>query len=92
MTRKTHLTLVQTHPAPAITRPLPSPARRAAVWILRTASATLDRLASAVAEPAPRVQTLGYAEVEFYAQAGAPEGALYVDGRLVGLLPGVRRL
>ena len=30
--------------------------------------------------------------LEFYAQAGAPEGALYVDGRLVGHLPGVNRL
>lgn len=30
--------------------------------------------------------------LEFYAEAGAPEGALYVDGRLVGHLPGVNRL
>jgi hypothetical protein len=30
--------------------------------------------------------------LEFYAEAGAPEGALYVDGRLVGHLPGVTRL
>jgi hypothetical protein len=29
---------------------------------------------------------------EFYAEAGAPEGAVYVDGRLVGHLPGVSRL
>ena len=29
---------------------------------------------------------------EFYAEAGAPEGALYVDGQLVGYLPGVTRL
>ncbi len=29
---------------------------------------------------------------EFYAEAGAPEGALYVDGQLVGHLPGVSRL
>ena len=29
---------------------------------------------------------------EFHAEAGAPEGALYVDGRLVGWLSGVRRL
>ncbi|MDN3546330.1 MAG: hypothetical protein ACK4S6_19845 [Roseateles asaccharophilus] len=31
-------------------------------------------------------------ELEFYAEAGAPEGALYQDGQLVGLLPGVTRL
>lgn len=30
--------------------------------------------------------------LEFYAEAGAPEGALYVDGRRVGVLPGVTRL
>ena len=30
--------------------------------------------------------------LEFYAQAGAPEGALYVNGKLVGHLPGVSRL
>jgi hypothetical protein len=30
--------------------------------------------------------------LEFYAEAGAPEGALYVDGQLVGHLPGVTRL
>ena len=31
-------------------------------------------------------------ELEFYAEAGAPEGALYVDGQLVGHLEGVQRL
>jgi hypothetical protein len=31
-------------------------------------------------------------ELEFYAEAGAPEGALYQDGQLIGLLPGVTRL
>jgi hypothetical protein len=30
--------------------------------------------------------------LEFYAEAGAPEGALYVDGELVGMLAGVNRL
>ena len=30
--------------------------------------------------------------LEFYAEAGAPEGALYLDGQLVGYLPGVTRL
>lgn len=28
----------------------------------------------------------------FHAEAGAPEGALYVDGQRVGVLPGVTRL
>jgi hypothetical protein len=31
-------------------------------------------------------------ELEFYAEAGAPEGALYLDGDLVGYLPGITRL
>ena len=30
--------------------------------------------------------------LEFYAEAGAPEGALYVDGQLTARLDGVRRL
>ena len=30
--------------------------------------------------------------VEFHAEAGAPEGALYVDGKLVGWIEGVCRL
>lgn len=30
--------------------------------------------------------------LEFYAEAGAPEGALYVDGQRVAVLPGVTRL
>jgi hypothetical protein len=31
-------------------------------------------------------------ELEFYAEAGAPEGALYIDGELVGYVAGVTRL
>lgn len=30
--------------------------------------------------------------IEFYAEAGAPEGALFVDGQRVGVLEGVKRL
>lgn len=30
--------------------------------------------------------------LEFYASASAPEGALYLNGELVGTLPGVMRL
>lgn len=48
-------------------------------WALRMAQGLRRREA---AEPV----------LEFYAEAGAPEGALYVDGRLVGHLPGVTRL
>jgi hypothetical protein len=31
-------------------------------------------------------------ELEFYAEAGAPEGALYADGVLIGYVSGVKRL
>jgi hypothetical protein len=30
--------------------------------------------------------------LEFHAEAGAPEGALYVNGEFVGYVPGVSRL
>lgn len=64
--------------------------QRAAAWLLRRASWVLARLARrlAIIEPAPRSEPV----IEFHAEAGAPEGALYVDGRLVGTLPGVNRL
>ena len=31
-------------------------------------------------------------QLEFYAEAGAPEGALYADGQLIAQLDGVHRL
>lgn len=68
-----------------------SPTHRLLGAALRSASLSLARFARALTRPshspngAPPV-------LEFYAEAGAPEGALYVDGRLVGHLPGVTRL
>jgi hypothetical protein len=41
-----------------------------------------------VAERAPATEPV----LEFYAEAGAPEGALYINGHRVGVLPGVTRL
>ena len=69
-----------------------SPVRQWAATALRQASRVLARLARHLAvrrrgNPARRA-----AELEFYAEAGAPEGALYLDGELVGYLPGVTRL
>lgn len=64
--------------------------RRAAAAVLRAASAALARLARRLA--APRRPLRGPAHIEFYAEAGAPEGALFLDGELVGWLPGVHRL
>lgn len=65
-------------------------ARHMVADLLRGASALLARLAAGLAsEP---VEASGNPRIEFYAQAGAPEGALYVDGRLVGWIAGVSRL
>jgi hypothetical protein len=66
---------------------------RARLWataLLRAGSRLLDSAAARLAVapravPADRV-------VEFHADAGAPEGALYVDGQLVGHVLGVTRL
>ena len=57
---------------------------------LRAASHLLSRLADQIAQV--RTRSRGRPELTFYAEAGAPEGALYVDGRLAGTLPGVVRL
>lgn len=65
-------------------------ALRLAALALRCASAALARLARRLA-PAGRCKGVA-PQLEFYAEAGAPEGALYLDGQLVGWLPGVQRL
>ena len=66
-------------------------ARELAATVLRSAGAALDRLAlglaradAPIAAPEP--------VLEFHAEAGAPEGALYVNGHLVGNVVGVNRL
>lgn len=66
-------------------------ARRLAAALLRAASRMLSRMARAVADQhAGRLAVPQ--ELEFYAEAGAPEGALYADGRLLGHIEGVSRL
>lgn len=79
------------HP-PVIRLSRPFTQRLAAATLL-AASALLDRLARRLAAAADR-RSGAFADpaVEFHAQAGAPEGALYVDGQLVGWLQGVKRL
>jgi hypothetical protein len=64
--------------------------RELAARALRRASRLLARLARRlhIAERMPA----GDPVFEFYAEAGAAEGALYVDGQLVATLPGVTRL
>lgn len=70
--------------------PLVEAGRSLAAALLQSASALLARLAQSLA----REQALAMSDprFEFHAEAGAPEGALYVDGRFVGWLPGVSRL
>ena len=68
--------------------------RRLLAHLLRGASAALARQARDVARPLharQRRRSQHDASVEFHAEAGAPEGALFVDGELVGYVE-VRRL
>lgn len=67
-------------------------ARRVAATSLRSASAVLAHLARRLSVPAPAPEPRLPTRLEFYAEAGAPEGALYLDGQLVGWVPGVKRL
>jgi len=68
--------------------------RRLAAQLLRGASAALARQARDVARPLDarqRRRSQHDVSVEFHAEAGAPEGALFVDGELVGYID-VRRV
>ncbi len=67
--------------------------RRLVAHLLRSTSAMLARQARDVARPlhARQRRSQHDVSVEFHAEAGAPEGALYVDGELVGYVD-VRRL
>jgi len=80
-----------TYPPSASERP--QRARRLAAALLRTASDRLASVALRLAVQESRAAPESAAPVlEFHAEAGAPEGALYVDGRFVGHIVGVRRL
>lgn len=67
--------------------------RRLVAHLLRSASAALARQARDVVRPlhARQRRSQHDVSVEFHAEAGAPEGALYVDGEFVGYLE-ARRL
>ena len=67
--------------------------RRLAAAVLRGASYLLGRMArQLLAAERPAATNRAPAQLEFYAEAGAPEGALYADGRLIGYVDGVSRL
>ncbi len=72
--------------------PAPGPGRQWLARLLRQSSRLLARLARQLALQPPDRRVQKALELEFHAEAGAPEGALYVDGKLVGYLPGVSRL
>ena len=60
--------------------------------VLRWSSLCLARLSRRLRDARGRHGPRQVPELEFYAEAGAPEGALYVDGAYVGKLPGITRL
>ena len=70
----------------------PSELRLAAAAVLYGASVGLERIARQLVPAAASHVDAVLPHVEFHAEAGALEGALYVDGQFVGLLPGVSRL
>ncbi len=65
--------------------------RHALAAVLRGASRLLSRLARRIAA-SQKVRPADIGHLEFYAEAGAPEGAIYADGLLVGYITGVKRL
>jgi hypothetical protein len=75
-----------------VTPPWTYPLRRLLAAGLRSTSSVLAHLAQRMAVPALPDVKKAPEVLEFYADAGAPEGALYLDGKLVGYLPGVKRL
>ena len=83
--------------------PLSATALNLLAAALRAASELLERRAARLAEAAhveaqAAADELLRADVEFvefhalHGDAGAPEGALYVNGRLAGVIDGVQRL
>jgi hypothetical protein len=70
--------------------------RRVAALVLHGASLALasaaQRLVAAQAAATAEPHRNDLPRIEFHAEAGALEGALYVDGQFIGTLPGVTRL
>ena len=58
-------------------------------WVRIKRAARAIRL---VFSPAYRRRRRSRSQLEFYAEAGAPEGALYADGQLTAQLEGIKRL
>lgn len=80
-------------PDPADTLPAAAGTRRILAALLHGASHVLALLAQRLMYSPRRTTSPAIPpQLEFHAEAGAPEGALYADGVLVALLPGVNRL
>jgi hypothetical protein len=63
--------------------------------VLRSASDALTRYAESASERAEARSAAPVGTMEFhplYRDSGAPEGAIYVNGELVGVIPGLTRL
>ena len=73
-------------------RPLHAWIRRAIARRLLHASAALASASARLTRESQPAASPGSAVLEFHADAGAPEGALYVDGQLYGWISGTRRL
>ena len=85
------MSLSAAHPALLPARPV---LRYGAAAALRAVGQVLQAMAHRLAH-APAASPGSDAQapmLEYHADAGAPEGALYVDGQLVGHLAGVSRL
>ena len=87
MYRPLSLSPVPTSPVPWRPPASPAPLRRFVARQLRRASAWLAWLSRRLAAAPPPPMAGPLPEIEFCAAAGAPEGALFVDGRYVGTLP-----
>ena len=88
--------MTKTMPWAAEARPFSATLLHLVAGVLQAASAMLTRLAEqrVVAAQDARAELL-VETVEFHAlyrDAGAPEGALYINGKLVAVVPGVTRL
>lgn len=66
--------------------------RDTAAALLRAVGTLLDKAAHRLTAERQRDAVWSHPVVEFHAEAGAPEGALYVNGRLVGRIEGITRL
>ena len=81
------------HPPTAVGAGAAHRGRAALATVMRSGALVLQGLAERVAPPTVATRPdAALARLEYHCEAGAPEGALYVDGVLFGYLEGVERL